>query len=276
MAQEMVYLVTLSHAERVPQVTGKQDFANKVAEAFFLCFGDVVSCWCSSKELHSDGGYHYHLALKLRRSYRFAKVAALLRADGICANFAAPPEGSNYYHALAYVTKSDTDAAKSSGHPVSVPRPRTEAASRSRRPSVRRFLADGTEALDPIAVEEKPLKMSKVDLAEIVLSEGIKTYDQLLLEGVALYFSLLMKVHKNIVLERNFMLLSAAEKRRRVSDAQLFNFIIMRGRKSVEETVMLTNAMKTSVEDAAMSQRTRLQVLVDVMQKPCECTEKGL
>ncbi len=70
MAQTAVYLVTLSHAERVPAVRGKADFGERVEASFCHAYGDVVSYWCASEEAHKEGGFHYHLAIKLTRSFR--------------------------------------------------------------------------------------------------------------------------------------------------------------------------------------------------------------
>lgn len=57
------------------------------------------------------------------------------------------------HHAFQYVTKTDPEPIKSAGHPPEVERPRTERASTSRRRSrgASRFMADGTEPLDPLS-----------------------------------------------------------------------------------------------------------------------------
>lgn len=246
-----VYLLTLSHAEKSPVGT-KKDFAEQVVSAFKASYGEVVEYWCVSVEPHEEVGFHYHMAVKLKRSLRFNGPRKVLAEAGLRVNFTEPPEGAGYFHAFQYVTKEDRDAIKSIGHPEEVPKPRTERAStaaRRRSRGASRFIADGTEALDPLPAEEKPHKLNRSEFAEKILECGIKDYQGLEIE---------------------------AEKRRRQGDPEMWTFAMNRGQKIVEETIAMANSMARSIDQAVLSQRSRLQVLQEVLTRECECPESGL
>ncbi len=66
-----VYLLTLAHAEKAPDLS-KRAFAERVEQSFRACYGNVVEYWCVSSEPHQEGGFHYHMSLKLKRSLRFS------------------------------------------------------------------------------------------------------------------------------------------------------------------------------------------------------------
>ena len=70
--QRLVYLVTYSQAdlEKFPDRAG---FANIIVNSF-QSKGVRIVQWVVSLEAHQLQGHHYHVAVKLSRRMRFAKV----------------------------------------------------------------------------------------------------------------------------------------------------------------------------------------------------------
>lgn len=68
-ATRSVYLVTYSQAnlEKFPL---RNDFAKAIIASFTQGSARVLQ-WCCSLENHSDGGKHYHMALKLNKIQRW-------------------------------------------------------------------------------------------------------------------------------------------------------------------------------------------------------------
>jgi len=127
-----VYLVTYSRSnvQKYPQ---RADFAEAVVRSFTQGSANIQH-WCCSRERHADGGYHYHMSLKLDRNHRWSPSKQyLLEHEGISVHFSNIHH--NYYSAWEYVTKEDSDFVQSEGHPrlANGSYPRSNEASRSRR-----------------------------------------------------------------------------------------------------------------------------------------------
>ena len=110
----------------------------------------------SGQEPHAGEGYHFHAALYLAKTQRFAKPLKWLQAKGINVHFSeglgdgvsSQEQFRGYWGALEYISKVDTAVAKSSDHPSEIPDvARTAAAISARRERCRerkrsRFIAD--------------------------------------------------------------------------------------------------------------------------------------
>ncbi|KAK3753104.1 hypothetical protein QZH41_007948 [Actinostola sp. cb2023] len=130
--QCMVYLITYSRAD-FAKVPTRQRFADIVVNAFEQSV-DVarVSHWVVSQEDHQqnsddDGrsGKHYHMAVKLTKRARWARVRGYLESSHeIRVNFSA--NHNTYYSAYQYVTKDDKDFVLSNAHPELRDPPTTE------------------------------------------------------------------------------------------------------------------------------------------------------
>ena len=68
----------------------------------------------------------------------------------------------------------------------------------------------------------------------------------------------------------------SAETRRRQGDEQLSTFILNRGQKAAEETVMLANKMAHSHEESVLLKRSRIEALKASLEGSCVCPENGL
>lgn len=171
-----VYLLTYSQAneERFPT---RRHFADAVIDAFKNNTAQIEH-WVCARENHSNGGIHYHLAVKLDRIQRWLTIRnALHEEHGINVHFSS--SHYNYYSAWSYVTKEDDDVLESDGHPDlrNAPAPRTSAASRSNHN------VEQSESDDDLEASKSPKKkkrLSSYQVSEIIINKNIKTRTELL------------------------------------------------------------------------------------------------
>lgn len=259
----VVYLATLSHAERGP-VQSKVAFANILATTFNECYGtkdaEAVRWWAAAEEPHAQGGIHYHVALKLKRSCRYGAPSKKLKAMGLVVNFSEGvgegDGGRGYRGALDYISKTDPAVAKSEGHPQVIPaEPRTATATRRRQDAKRsRFISDEAgEGVGPDTVKkEKEIKLSKWDVGEMAREKGIKSFRDLMAEAERMYLA---------------------------GDNTLSKFIRNRGQKHAEEAVNLAQEMAGSIKESENRNRNRVEVLAEFAKPegpPCSCKEPHL
>ena len=114
-ATRSVYLVTYSQA-KLEKFPHRNDFAMAVIVSFTQGSARVLQWWCSV-ENHSDGGKHYHVALKLNKVQRWhTSKKYLLQQFGVSVHYSNIHH--NHYSAWRYVRKSDDAYAESDGHPL--------------------------------------------------------------------------------------------------------------------------------------------------------------
>ena len=120
------YLVTYSQADLQKYPT-REVFGKSVAEAFDS--GESkhkVTCWACCLEPHKDGGYHYHVSIKLTGAKRWKSVKDKFAEQNVQLHFS--DHHTNYYSAYKYVSKSDKEVFHSAQHPnlTEVSSPRTK------------------------------------------------------------------------------------------------------------------------------------------------------
>ena len=117
--QRLVYIITYSRADTVKFPT-RESFGEAVLEAWKFC-GINILHWVVCIEAHANADchsddqvnkYHFHMAVKLDKRGRWLQVKKYL----------------NDKFAYKYVTKEDSEAVHSSGHPDLTTAPKTEAA----------------------------------------------------------------------------------------------------------------------------------------------------
>ena len=115
-AHRKVYLITYSQANRILYPT-RESFGLDVVEAFNQGLSKIqVLYWACCLESHQNGGDHYHVAVKLSGSKRWKSVKEfLMKKSGIVVNFS--DSHHNYYTALKYISKRDTNIFLSPNHP---------------------------------------------------------------------------------------------------------------------------------------------------------------
>eukprot|EP00111_Clytia_hemisphaerica_P018865 TCONS_00055769-protein len=162
-----VYLVTYSQADR-QKCESAEKFAEIITAAFENC---KVLQWASSEESHSEGGFHYHLALKFDRVKRWKKVRDFIQQRyDICVNFSNSHE--NYYSAYTYVIKEGSYVL-SQNHPVYTGSPKTGKASRKRKEG--RSESDESSA----SCSRSRRSITVLDVHEMIVKQNVKTDDEL-------------------------------------------------------------------------------------------------
>ena len=155
-----VYLITYSKAD-----TGafyRQGLADAVISKFKSEMRSEIKQWCCCLENHKDGAPHYHMAILLDKITKWCRVRKYLQnIYGMTMNFSGH---GGYYRAYQYGRKEDENVLYSDGHPDTIVRPRTQAASAAK---VGKKL-------------KKPKKLSKLEVAEIISRMNLKTRIQLL------------------------------------------------------------------------------------------------
>ena len=176
--QRLIYLITYSRAD-TSKFPSRDSFAAAVLEAC-QSFSISVLHWVVCLEAHitsnSDSAremneYHFHMAVKLGKRARWLRVRNYLDDNfGIKVNFS--DRHNSYYSAYRYVTKEDTEAVHSPGHPDlsdnSVP-PRTESAITSRKRKAKRRSSGQNKT------QGKRQRLSVYHVCEIVQAKNISS-----------------------------------------------------------------------------------------------------
>ena len=167
-----VYLITYSQAN-LDAVPTREHFANLILEGFHKTDTNAkvsVIQWACSREAHCNGGFHYHMVVKLSARRRWLKIRNYL--DGkysVKVNFSS--RHNNYYTAWLYTTKEDSGFLQSDSHPdlAGVGEPSTYQASAARRCST----------TDTSTSRSKKRRLAKslsiFQVSEIPVKKGIKT-----------------------------------------------------------------------------------------------------
>ena len=111
------YLITYSQAD-LEIMPSKEVFAAAVVEAFRAGGGASQPVhWCCGVEVHEDGGFHYHLIVKLSAASRWFHVRTALKdVHNIDVHF-SEGYGARYSDGYRYVCKEDANPHHSDPHP---------------------------------------------------------------------------------------------------------------------------------------------------------------
>ena len=258
-AVRQVYLVTYSQAD-LDKFPTRRSFAEAVVCSFHETDAKVLQWFCS-KESHENGGYHYHMALKLDRCKRWLRSKShLKREHNISVHFSNLHY--NYYSAWKYVTKEDTDVIESEDHPDlwnSKP-PKTNAASSLKKRSGKReplSRTDGDDEADnnnsdseesnhadqgKLSAKKKKKRLSSFELSEIIVEKGITSRTELL---------------------------AYANKQKREGKFDIAEFIVNRGPRVVAEVLSTAWEMRSAQEKLDRSKKSRIEILQDAKEGEC-------
>ena len=98
------YLITYSQAD-IDAFPTPESFAKALKEAFTSSSGKSHPLWSCARENDTNGGVHYHMALKLSSPNRWLHCQHEI-IHKIVIHF---PEHENYYSAFQYISKYDTE-----------------------------------------------------------------------------------------------------------------------------------------------------------------------
>ena len=211
--------------------------------------GINVLQWVVSIEAHAnadcdEGGdnvnrYHFHMAVKLCKRGRWLQVKKYLSDKfGIQVHFS--DHHNSYYSAYKYVTKEDTEAKHSLGHPDLSTVPRTEAAIASKKRKGKQKDSTGKKKK---AREER---LSVYDVCKIIQAKSITN---------------------------RLGLVCLATAHEREGKKSLAQFIANRGHKAVDEALALAKEFSDAESRYERSTKTRVQILEE--SKDGECLEGG-
>ena len=159
--QRTIFLLTYSQAD-LEKFPTRQSFADVVVECF-TARNIRISMWVTSLERHKNGGFHYHMAVKLCGKYRWLRVRKEI-FDRHCINVNFNDDegdsGNTYYTAYKYVVKHDSDFVTSVDHPEITALPRADRAIAANR---RRAKND-----DRSRKRKRDKRMTDYDLLQII------------------------------------------------------------------------------------------------------------
>ena len=242
--QGSVYLVTYSRAD-LSKIPDRQTFARVVVEAFQEAGLATVVQWVVSQELHAksdttDSDKHYHMALKLSKRMRWARIRQYLEScQEIRVNFS--DRHNTYYSAYKYVTKEDEEYLLSENHPELRDPPVTENA----------IAANKKKGKKCKKTKKREKRYSTYDVVEIIRKNNINNRLELI------NFAMTQKEHGKY---------------------QLAEFIANRGPKVVNEALELAKEFDEAPKTLARLQKTRTELLMDSYTSQCvaDCNEQWL
>lgn len=232
-------MLTYSQAdeERFPS---RRSFADAVLDAFSRTPAQILQ-WVCPRENHSNGGIHYHMAVKLDRNHHWLRVRnALQNCYDIHVNFSS--RHYNYFSAWSYVTKEDRDFLQSEGHPdlQNTTPPRTNAACISNA----RCRNDNADEDDHSSTQssKKKKRLSSFKVSEMILEKKIKSRTELL---------------------------AFAQLQKEEGKSDLAEFIVNRGPRVITQVLDTAWEMAAAPETLARQNNTRLEILGECLQREC-------
>ena len=246
-AHRKVYLITYSQANRILYPT-KESFGLDEVEAFNqgLSKMKVLPCTCCL-ESHQNEGDHYHLAVKLSGSKRWKCVTEfLMKKSGIVVNFS--DSHHNYYTALKYISKRDTNIFLSLNHPnlQEMSSPKTS----KYLSLLRRKRAHSSHSVSNRAEREGETGLSKIkhlsnyEVYEFITGNNIQSVDEL------------------------FFIACTQEGN---GKKDLANYLLSRSLKSISDLFDAAKQMGTATSTMKRAQISRMEILEEASEKECNC-----
>lgn len=230
-----VYLITYSQAN-LEKFQTRESFARAVIKEFESSKVRVLQ-WVCCLENHKVNGVHYHLAIKMSSNKRWLPVKKRMTQEhGAVLHFSSAHQ--NYYSAWKYVTKSDQQYQQSQDHPdlTLTGSPQTSNASRRRVGRKRKQNQEKSHK------GKKPERLTNPRVSEVILKKRIKTRTELY---------------------------ALAEGQRKEGKVELFNFIVNKNAKKVEELLTTTWEMHNAPKDLSRSKKSRIVILNDCLSEDC-------
>jgi hypothetical protein len=140
-----------------------------------------VLYWACCLEEHKNSGKHYHLCLKLSNAKRWKRVKdAIFNEKKIVLHFSFQHLGYNV--AYKYICKSDKNVLHSSNHPnlSMIGPPRTINAVKTFVKNSKKRKSLSLPAT-PKVKKSKMKRLTNIDVAEFMVSNNIRTEEQLML-----------------------------------------------------------------------------------------------
>ncbi len=241
----VTYLVTYSRAD-LDKFPTRRSFAEAVTSSFESGSRSKakVQQWVCSAEEHSDGGAHYHIAVKLTQQKRWKSAKKyLMNKHGISVHFSSSHD--DYYTAYRYVTKEDKEALHSEDHPdlAAIGSPKTKACTKAVR---RRSKTSGESSnanelpstsgatLAAPSRNKRPRRLSNLDVSEVLLKNNIK---------------------------RDVELLALAKEQKAEGKQDLAEFVLGKSEKGLQELITTTWKMDEAKSSIEREKRPRMATI---------------
>ena len=234
-SQRTIFLLTCSQAD-LEKFPTRQSFADVVFECF-AARNIRISMWVASLERHKNGGFHYHMPVKLFGKSRWLRVRReIFSRYAINVNFNDDEEdsGNTYFTAYKYVVRSDSDFLTSLDHPEMTALPRTDKAIAANRQRAKKD--------DQSRKRKREERMSDHDLLKIIQERKFTS---------------------------RLQVLSLAAQLQAQGKVALTRFIASRGSKCIENALLLAKELKDAPVQLERQSKSRLQLLRDVLEGPC-------
>lgn len=239
------YLVTYSQADLNIFPT-RESFAAAVTDVFTSRESKVQpQHWACCLEEHSDGGVHYHLALKLNGPKKWLECKrSLKRKHGVVVNFS---DHEGYYTAYKYVCKRDNAVYHSPNHPNlnEIGSPKTMNCQRAYRRKRNSDTARNTSKSNKekgTTSSEKRRRLSNIEVSEYILKNNIKSQTALL---------------------------AIANEQRVEGKKDLAQFVLTRSSKSLDELIQQTWRMHKAAEQLFRNGRSRIDIIREAATGNC-------
>jgi len=215
----------------------RESFARAVTRAFEAVATAFIVQWACCMEQHKDEGVHFHMCVLLSKLQRWSMVKRYLQeVEHVVVNFSGH---AGYYTAYQYVTKEDTEVLRSDNHPSSVAAPKT-------LPALRKCTAKAKSRKN-VRADKK--RLTNLEVASMITSNGIDS-----------------KLH----------LLALAKKRKTDGDSRLYEFVLNRGEKKVNELIQSVWAMEKAQQTLDRRSMSRIEILKKAYNDKCVCEGEWL
>ena len=234
------YLITYSQADAEKFPT-RQSFGEMVADEFNSGKSKVkVQHWACCKEPHAEKGFHYHCALKLSGTKKWASVkASIMKKHNIVLHFSNSHDF--YISAYRYLCKQDHDVYHSDNHPnlKEANSPRTKSTIAANKEAARKHRSETPSASSNV---KKQKRLSYSDTAKLIRENNIHSYLELM---------------------------AFAETRKQEGLNDVSEFVLFHSEKNTRELIHKTWLMQEAPIELAQRYATRKELLQTAASTPC-------
>ena len=229
------YLITYSRADEVKFPT-RESFGEMIEFEFNAGKSAVkVQHWACCRESHSDGGFHYHCAVKLNGTKKWLSVKEnISKKHNIVVNFSDSHDF--YISAYRYLCKQDENVAHSKNHPdlKEASSPITKKSIAGNKAATRKRYSQSSSS----TVQSKRKRLSYSDVATFVRNNAITSYMELL---------------------------ACAETRKEEGLTDISEFVFSHSEKNIRELITKTWLMQKAPAEIARKHTSRMNLSTELL-----------
>ena len=249
-ANRRQYLITYSKADLVKFPT-RESFCDVLISCFNVTGKVVAEYWaCCLEEHENTSGYHYHACVRLSGPKRWDPVKRRLHEMfGIQVNFSESHE--NYHTAYKYVCKNDPDVYKSANHPdlQELGSPTTKKCMSAYRQKC------GKRKLD----KNREITVSQLNGLNTINGSQMQNASQSKVRRLSNLDVSKFLVKNNI--KNEYDLFVIATEQQKAGKEDLYNFLVNRSPKSLQDLIMTTWKMQNAKASIARRNTPRMNII---------------